>query len=202
MTTFTSQPAGKPLNNIFNITSGSPYIGGEISSVATHEELKQKKEVSFSALQTQESIATSSNDEVLLEPIYLESYDLSYTCLLIPRFPAHQLKGDLADYLPQWLQQVCISYGWRLEFITVNPNYFQWAIWVAPSTPPSHFMQQIRFDLSGMIFSNFGRIKKENLSNDFWAPGFLVVLGTRPHPEEMIRQYILLSRRRQGLNKF
>lgn len=198
----TSQPKGYLLNNYSNTTSGSPYIGAEKSSLATDERQKQKNEASFLDLQTHQNITTSSNDDVLLEPVYPDSYDLSYTCLLIPRFPSHQLKGDLADYLPQWLQQICISYGWRLEFITVNPDYLQWALWVAPSTPPSHFMQQIRFDLSSMIFSNFGRVKKENLSKDFWAPGFLVVLGTRPHPEEMIRQYILLSRRQQGLNKF
>jgi REP element-mobilizing transposase RayT len=105
----------------------------------------------------------------------------------------------LADLLPQWLQQVCISYGWSLEFITVHPDYFQWSIIVTPSTSPSFFMQRIRYETSRMILSHFGRIKRENLSNDFWAPGYLVVLGTRPHPEDMIRQYLRLTRSQQGL---
>lgn len=61
-------------------------------------------------------------------------------------------------------------------------------------------MQQIRDDTSEMIFSTFGHIRMENLSNDFWALGNLVVLGTRPHPEEMISQYIRLKRHQQGLN--
>jgi REP element-mobilizing transposase RayT len=141
------------------------------------------------------------NKDVLLEPVYPDAYNLSYTCLLIPRFPSHQLVGDLADYLPQWLQQVCVSYGGRLEFITVEPDYFQWALSVLPSVSPGQFMQQIRDDISKMIFSNFGRIKRENLSNDFWAPGYLVVLGIRPHPVEMVKQYIRLTRRQQGLHK-
>lgn len=143
---------------------------------------------------------TLLREGVLLEPVYPESYDLSYTCLLIPRFPAHQLKGDIANYLPQWLQQVCISFGWRLEFVNVDPGYFQWSISVLPATPPGRFMQQIRYDTSELILSHFGRIKQENLSNDFWAPGYLVVLGTRPHPKEMVEQYIRLTRRQQGLN--
>lgn len=155
---------------------------------------------SFSFFQTDESQETSLKEGVLLEPVHSESYDLSYTCLLIPRFPSHQLKGDLADFLPQWLQQVCISFGWRLEFVTVDPNYFQWSISVLPATPPGRFMQQIRYDTSALIMENFGRIKQENLSNDFWAPGYLVVLGTRPHPKEMVEQYIRLTRRQQGLN--
>ena len=138
--------------------------------------------------------------DVLLEPIHYDSYDLSYTCLLIPRFPSHQLKGDLAEYTQQWLQQICISFGWRLELITVLPDYFQWMLHVAPSIPPGHFMQVIRTETSKLILSNFGHIRQENLSNDFWAPGYLVVLGTRPHPSEMIEQYIRLTRRQQGLH--
>jgi len=166
---------------------------------STQEELETKP--SFSLFETEEiKQVPDSNQEVFLEPVYPELYNLSYTCLLIPRFPSHQLKGDLADYLPQWLQQICISFTWRLEFITLNPDYLQWAILVPASTPPGRFMQQIRFDTSDMILSNFGRIRRENLSNDFWASGYLVVLGTKPHPEEMIDQYIRLTRHQQGLD--
>ena len=161
---------------------------------------KIKIHPSFSVIQTDEKLAPNSHQDNLLEPVDSDLYNISYTCLLTPRFPSHQLRGDLADYLPEWLQKICISYGWRLEFITVQVDYFQWAILVPPSTPPVRFMQQIRYDTSEMILSNFGHIRKENLSNDFWAPGYLVVLGTRPHPEEMISQYIRLTRRQQGLN--
>ena len=149
---------------------------------------------------TKETNTTESEHDVLLESVTPELYNLSYTCLLIPRFPSHLLKGDLADYLPNWLQQICISYGWRLEFTTVNPNYLQWAIIVSPSIAPAQFMGIICKATSKMILESFGHIRKGNLSNDFWAPGYLVVLGTRPHPEEMITQYIRLTRQQQGLN--
>ncbi|MCC6259630.1 MAG: transposase [Anaerolineales bacterium] len=160
----------------------------------------EKTTVTFSLVQEEEVPETAFTNEVVFEPVQQESYDLSYTCLLLPRFPAHQLKGDLALFLPQWLQQICLSFGWRLEFISVDNAYLQWAISVQPETPPVRFMQQIRYDTSRMIFENFGRIRQENLSNDFWAPGYLVVLGTRPHSKEMIEQYIRLTRRQQGLN--
>ena len=154
----------------------------------------------FSLIQAKEEEISDSYQDVKLEPIHSESYDLSYTCLLIPRFPSHQLKGDLADYLPHWLQQICVSYGWGLEFATPYYDYFQWALRINASVPPIHFMQTIRYETSKFVLSNFGHIAKENLSKDFWAPGYLVVLGTRPHPNEMIEQYIRLTRRRQGLN--
>lgn len=152
----------------------------------------------FPLFQSEEKASTDPNDDVLLEPIYPESYDLSYTCLLIPHLPSHQLKGDLAICLPQWLQQICASYNWRIEFITVNSDYFQWGLRVIPSTQTGQFMQEIRQGTSELILSTFEHLRNENSINDFWAPGYLVVLGTRPHPKEMIEQYIRLSRRQQG----
>ena len=140
----------------------------------------------------------NSNDNILLVPIDPESYDLSYTCLLIPRLPSHQLKADLAEHLPRWLQQICASYNWQIEFITVNPDYFQWGLRVVPSTLTGQFMQEIRNATSELILSTFEHIRNENSTNEFWASGYLVVLGTRPHPKEMIEQYIRLSRRQQG----
>jgi REP element-mobilizing transposase RayT len=157
--------------------------------------LDEKARDTFSLFETKDEDVIDSQPEIILEPLRSESYDLSYTCLLIPRFPSDQLKGDLADYLSQWLQQICISYGWQLEFTTVNPDYFQWGLKVNASITPHHFIHTIRSETSKFILSNFGRIAKENLSNDFWTPGHLVVLGIRPHPNEMIAQYIQLMRR-------
>ena len=164
------------------------------------DQQKVKTNDSFSSVHTREDYVSDSGLDVVLEPIQSDSYDLSYTCLLIPRFPSHQIKGDLADFLTVWLQQICISYGWRLEFSTAHLNYFQWGLRVNASVTPATFMHLIRTETSNFILSNFGRIAKENLSDDFWAPGFLVVLGIRPHSDEMIENYIQMTRRRQGLH--
>jgi REP element-mobilizing transposase RayT len=161
------------------------------------EENGLKPTSSFYSFQSEEKASMDSNDNVVLEPIYPEAYDLSYTCLLIPGQPLHQLNGDLAKLLPQWLHQICASYNWQIEFVTVNPDYFQWGIRVIPSTQTGQFMQKIRHGTSELILSTFENIRKINSTNDFWASGYLVVLGTRPHPKEMIEQYIRLSRRQQ-----
>jgi REP element-mobilizing transposase RayT len=151
----------------------------------------------LSESKTGEKATIDSNNDVLLESIHPEAYDISYTCLLIPGQPNQQLKGDLAELLPQWLKQICTSYHWQIEFITVNPDYFQWGLRVIPSTQTGQFMQKIRNKTSELILSKFEKIHGNNSNNDFWATGYLVVLGTRPHPKEMIEQYIRLSRRQQ-----
>ena len=147
------------------------------------------------------AVIVELDENVLLEPVSPESYDLSYTCLLIPRFPSHILRGDLANNLPKWLGQICVSYSWRLGFTNVNPEYLQWSIRVSPSVPPGYIMHLSRNETSTSIFEHHPRFKKENLSRDFWAPGYLVILGSRPHPPQMVEQYIRLTRRQQGISR-
>ena len=167
----------------------------------TDQEVKQEQP--FTEFRVSEGNVTfvELDENVYLEPVAPEAYDLSYTCLMIPRFPSHLLKGDIAGYLPQWLQQICVSCGWRLGFANVHPEYLQWAMRVSPADPPGYFMQVIRQETSVFTFEYFPRFKKLNLKGDFWAPGYLVILGMRPHPVQMVEQYIRLTRRQQGLGK-
>jgi len=143
---------------------------------------------------------SESDSHVVFEQVSTSLYEISYACLLIPRFGVHYLIGDLADQLHQWMPQICISFGWRLDFLSVNPEYLQWVLYVHPTTPPAHFMRVFRQHTSKLIFENFPRIKRDNLSRDFWAPGYLVIIGARPHPPEMINEYVRLTRQQQGFS--
>lgn len=136
---------------------------------------------------------------VVFEQVSRKPYDLSYACLLIPRFSSHYLIGDIAEALREWMQRVCISFAWRLEDITIRPEYMQWVIYVPAATPPSRCIRTVREHTSRQIFEDFPHIKRENLSNDFWAPGYLVLVGPTPHPTDMINEYIRLTRQQQGI---
>src|SRR5512143_1217843 len=143
---------------------------------------------------------TYSDSDVVLEPISpRQPYDLSYAFLLIPRFSAHYLIGDIAEDLHQWMRQLCISFDWRLDSILVRPEYMQWVVYVPANTPPSRCIRTIREQTSRLIFEDFPHIKRENLSMDFWATGYSVLLGPTPHPPEMINEYIRLTRQQQGI---
>ena len=136
---------------------------------------------------------------VVLEPVSRKPYDLSYACLLIPRFSAHYLIGDIAESLREWMHQLCISYAWRLEEISIRPEYMQWVLYVPAATPPSRCIRNLREQTSRLIFEDFPHIRRENVSKDFWAPGYLVIMGPTPHPPEMIKEYIRLTRQQQGI---
>src|SRR4026209_2675881 len=135
---------------------------------------------------------------VMLEPISPGLYNLTYACLLVPRFSSHYLTGDISDRISEWLPQICIAFGWRLEYLALRPEYVQWVLNVPPATSPGYLMRIIRQQTSEKIFVEFPKLKRENPSGDFWAPGYLSMRGTQPHPPQLVKDYIKQTRTRQG----
>jgi REP element-mobilizing transposase RayT/CheY-like chemotaxis protein len=138
---------------------------------------------------------------VILEPASPGMYHLNYACLLVPRFSSHYLTGDVATRLSDWLPNICVAFGWRLEFMAVRPEYLQWVVSVPPNTSPGYLMRIMRQQTSEKIFVEFIRMKKENPSGDFWAPGYLIMGGTQPHPQQLVKDYIKQTRQRQGASQ-
>lgn len=149
---------------------------------------------------TRESPSTEAARKLVVEPITAGLYHLTYACLLVPRFSSHFLTGDLSDRLGEWLPNICIAFGWRLEFLAVRPEYLQWVVNVQPNTSPGYLMRIMRQQTSEKIFAEFPRLRKENPSGDFWAPGYLIMGGSQPHPSQLVRDYIRQTRTRQGLD--
>ena len=138
---------------------------------------------------------------MMLEPVSPGLYNLTYACLLVPRFSSHYLTGDISDRISEWLPQICIAFGWRLEYLAVRPEYVQWVVNVPPATSPGYLMRIMRQQTSEKIFGEFHRMKKENPSGDFWAPGYLIMGGTQPHPPQLVKDYIKQTRTRQGYSQ-
>ncbi|RLD07428.1 MAG: IS200/IS605 family transposase [Chloroflexi bacterium] len=150
-------------------------------------------------IETRPHSITEVAGRVILEPASSGMYDLTYACLLVPRFSSHHLTGDLSDRISEWMPNICLAFGWRLEHLAVRPDYLQWVVNVPPTTSPGYLMRIMRKQTSERIFDDFPRQKKENPSGDFWAPGYLIMGGTQPHPSQLVEDYIKRTRKRQGI---
>jgi DNA-binding NarL/FixJ family response regulator len=73
-------------------------------------------------------------------------YYITYSCLLIPRMPEHLLTSNLASYLFKWMGQVCLAYGWRLEHLSIHPDYIQ-MITEAPLTISPAYLTSKNFPI-------------------------------------------------------
>jgi REP element-mobilizing transposase RayT len=142
-----------------------------------------------------ESIPLRSNGE----PILQNGSELSYVCMLLPRFSDHFLIGDITESLVDWMKQICVSYGWRLDAIVVRPGYIQWIMIVPLNANPAQVMRIIRNHTSQRIFDDFPRFKQKNISGQFWAPGDFIVAGNQLQTLETINNFILQTRRYQGI---
>jgi len=138
---------------------------------------------------------------MIAEPASPGMAQLNYACLLVPRFTAHYMTGDLADFMSEWMPNICIAFGWRLEFLAVRPDYLQWVVNVTPNTSPGYLMRIMRQQTSEKIFKEFPRLKRDNPSGDFWAPGYLIMGGLQPHPPQLVKDYIKQTRQRQGISQ-
>ena len=141
----------------------------------------------------------SLGESILAEPVAQPSSELSYVCILIPRFSDHHLIGDITENIVEWMKQICVSYGWRLTAISVRPGYLQWVMSVPLNANPAHFMKLFRQHTSQKIFDDFPRFKQKNMSGQFWAPGNSVAAGDQLQSPEAVDQYIVQTRRHQGL---
>lgn len=136
-----------------------------------------------------------------LQPASPTLVNLTYSCVLIPRLPDHFLTGDLAAKLSEWLTQLCLAFGWRLEQLSMRPEYLQWMVNVSPQTSPAYLMRIIRQHTSRRLFTEFPRFAESNPSGDFWAPGYFMMSGTQPPQPQLIKDFIKDTRTRQGIKK-
>ena len=137
------------------------------------------------------------NEDVLLEVVSQDQYALSYTFFIIPELPSFELTGELAESLPGWLSEVCTHKGWKLEFVTVKPNYLQWALTVSTSVIASQVVIQMRSELSMLILDSKMETVDMKGSTDLWAHGYLLLHGLHQDTSGIIEQYIRLIREQQ-----
>jgi REP element-mobilizing transposase RayT/DNA-binding NarL/FixJ family response regulator len=131
-----------------------------------------------------------------------QSYSrLTYTCLMIPRMPQHNLTGDLAEHLSQWFPQCCLAFGWRLGGLVIRPEYVQWVVEISPTISPGNMIRILRQRTSQNIFNMYSHLKNENPSGDFWAQDYLIINGLQPPTSQICHEFVDESRRRQGLQR-
>jgi REP element-mobilizing transposase RayT/DNA-binding NarL/FixJ family response regulator len=133
-----------------------------------------------------------------LAALTADGTDLQYSFVFVPRLPSHQLDGDLGDKLGEWLPQLCIAFAWRLESISIQPNFMQWTVSLPADTPVDSVAQTLDKYLSERVFEEFPKLRRDNPSGQFWAPTVLI-LNASSVPAASITEFIQETRARQGL---
>ena len=212
-------PGSPKTEELSNETNVVPQVNvaldlGGIEKAGMINEPKGKGEVDYLAetmvskvdrdqiiAETIQSRSTRDGKISKLEPVSPSLYNLTYACVLIPRFKHHHLTGAIATRLSDWISNMSVAFGWRLEHLAIRPEYIQWLVNVPPNTSPGYLMRTIRQHTSRRMFVEFPLLEEENPSGDFWAPGYLVMSGDQPPPAQLVNNFIQNTRKRQGVSK-
>jgi REP element-mobilizing transposase RayT len=134
-----------------------------------------------------------------LEPESASFASITFACVMIPRMPRQHLVSELAKLLEAWMFELCVSFDWRLEQLSIRPDYMQWMVRVHSATAPRFLMQITSRITSQRVFEHFKHFRDENPSGEFWAPGWLVITGEKLPPPSMVQEFIRKTRERQGV---
>jgi CheY-like chemotaxis protein len=137
-----------------------------------------------------------------LEPINLvqqePKYYLPFTAILLPRFPHHRLTGSLADQLENWLRDLCIAWGWRVDHIDLRSEFLRFTISLSPDVAPAQAVQNLAKNLSNKILSAFPNLMDDLPSAQFWTKSYLLTAGSDVG-KDRLTTFIETTRREQGL---
>jgi CheY-like chemotaxis protein/REP element-mobilizing transposase RayT len=139
---------------------------------------------------------------VELEPINLvqqePKYYLPFTAILLPRFPHHRLTGSLADQLENWLKDLCIAWGWRVDHIDLRSELLRFTISLSPDVAPAQAVQNLANNLSGKILNAFPNLQDDLPSGQFWTKSYLLTAGSDVG-KDRLALFIETTRKEQGL---
>ncbi len=119
--------------------------------------------------------------------------------MLLPRLPHHFITGDLSDQLADTIQSLSVAFGWRLEHLSVRPEYLLLIVALPPEMSPEIMVANLKIYTSRWIFDDFPRLGRENPSGDFWAPGYLLITANQPPAQQVVKTFIEQTRRVQGI---
>jgi hypothetical protein len=74
-----------------------------------------------------------------------------------------------------------------------------WTVQVSPAISPAIVVRLIRLLTSERILEQYAGLAVDTPFTDFWAPGYLISSGAQPPNAEQVKNYITLTRKRQGL---
>jgi REP element-mobilizing transposase RayT len=119
-----------------------------------------------------------------------ERGEYTYAFVLSPCCRQHELRGRIAAHVYQRLSELAYERGWRLEGISVRPNYLRFTAALPDSESGSLMLQTIRQELSNSLFRTFSDLAKSRQGEDFWAADFLRSESGQPLLAQELRQYL------------
>lgn len=136
------------------------------------EDLPDPLAVDLSESEDEDESEASIVDEA--EAAEWEPVIADITFYLVPRLKRHFLVKELPHGLRRWIPEICETYGWQLDALSVRPDYLKWTLRDFPESLVRKMLRIIRRETSQRIFGEFPNLQHGNPTEDFWSQSYLV----------------------------
>lgn len=125
---------------------------------------------------------------------------LTFSLVLVPRFPEHRISGALVPRLRTWIHRLCLAWDWRADEIRIRPDHVAVSLTLEPDVAPGQVVQQLQDGLAARVLQTFPQLGADLPSGRFWASAFLLQNGPLPQESE-IAAFVGETRSAQGFSR-
>jgi putative transposase len=117
-------------------------------------------------------------------------YDLKYHLVWVPKYRAHVLGGEVAEYVKEVFVQIAEEYEFRIDTMEVMEDHVHVFIEAPPGYAPAQVVQILKSISAREVFKKFPKIRKAMWSGMIWADGYFVRSVGDNITADVIRKYI------------
>lgn len=182
-----------PLSNGWRNENASqqPAAEDEPSAIAPEETDDKQSDIGTSPLKRpaprvrlDDENGDEEDDEEFSDCVY------TYTTFVTPLLKRHALTRELAQILAKSMNAICKKNNWKLINMTARPSGMLWTARIPASVTTGQMVKIVREETSDFLYEIHPRLKYEALSENFWAPNYLVVSGSEPPEDTSIKEFL------------
>ena len=105
------------------------------------------------------------------------NHNLSFTAILLPHFPEHQLNESMSAKISEWTRKLCLAWGWKAEIIEVLPDHMRLTLILSQDIAPGQAIKQISIDTSTRLIEAYPQQFSNLPSGQFWSDRYFLSSG-------------------------
>ena len=117
-------------------------------------------------------------------------YELKYHLVWVPKYRAHVLDNEVAQYVKEVFEQIAEEYEFQIDTMEVMAYHVHVFIEAAPSHAPADVVQILKSISAREVFRKFPKMRTAMWSGMIWGDGYFVRSVGDKVTADVIRKYI------------
>lgn len=116
-------------------------------------------------------------------------YNINYHFVWCPKYRKNILRGEIRKSLKDILETICLSKGWKLLELQIQPDHIHIFLSSPPYESPTGIIKVLKGTSAIQIFKKYSKLRKELRKGHIWSPSYYVGTAGKV-TEETIKKYI------------